>query len=312
MMFRMVVNSNHYDYCKNSSEGKGLRMGKAICNYGVKILFLFCISFVTYEAFMNGADGKANKFILVFVIGISLAALILIKFWVRRYQLFFEKHFVKILTGYLFILFVVQIVCGIHLRYQPMWDLDSVYGGAVSWLENGNIDAYKDYFYYFPNNLGLLIFFRAYFGLLYLFLGNGMDYFTVAVVAGSIMLTVFRFSVVWIAKAAWYGVRNCYDGSASVLYTIIFCCGCILYRCDVYGCSATCLSSLSIFKRRGFLEGKNCDVFGDGIYRSDWNGNKIYGYYYCNCHWAGNASAGNMEEMPEYGSSAYSDNLRSI
>lgn len=175
-------------------------MGKAIGNYGVKILFLLCISFVAFEAYMNGADGKANKFILVFVIAVSLAVLILTKFWVRRYQLFFEKHFVKILTGYLLILFVVQIACGIHIRYQPMWDLDAVYGGAVSWLENGNIDAYKDYFYYFPNNLGLLVFFRAYFGLLSLFFGNEMDYFIAAVVIGSIMLTVFRFSVIWIAK----------------------------------------------------------------------------------------------------------------
>ncbi len=175
-------------------------MGKVICSYGVKILFLLCISFVAYEAFMDGADGKADKLVMGLVITLSLAVLLLTRFWVRRHLQFFEKHFVKILAGYLLVLFVVQILCGIHLRYEPMWDLDSVYGGAISWLKYGNIDSYKDYFYYFPNNLGLLIFFRAYFGLLYLFLGNGMDYFAAAVVMGSVMLTVFRFSVVWIAK----------------------------------------------------------------------------------------------------------------
>ena len=33
-----------------------------------------------------------------------------------------------------------------------------------------------------------------------MFLGNGMDYFAAAVVMGSVMLTIFRFSVVWIVK----------------------------------------------------------------------------------------------------------------
>ena len=260
-------------------------MGKAIGNYGVKILFLLCISFVAFEAYMNGADGKENEFRLVFVIAVSLAVLILTKFWVRRYQLFFEKHFVKILTGYLLILFVVQIACGIHIRYQPMWDLDAVYGGAVSWLENGNIDAYKDYFYYFPNNLGLLVFFRAYFGLLSLFFGNEMDYFIAAVVIGSIMLTVFRFSVIWIAKRL-LGTE--------------------------YGIVMMVLLLLSIFKRRGFMEGKDSAICGDGVDCSNRNGDKIYSYYYCNCHWDRNASSRGMEEMPVYGGGAYCDNLRSV
>ena len=126
-------------------------MGKVICSYGVKILFLLCISFVAYEAFMDGADGKADKLVMGLVITLSLAVLLLTRFWVRRHLQFFEKHFVKILAGYLLVLFVVQILCGIHLRYEPMWDLDSVYGGAISWLKYGNIDSYKDYFYYFPD-----------------------------------------------------------------------------------------------------------------------------------------------------------------
>jgi hypothetical protein len=175
-------------------------MGKAVCNFSVKVLFLLCISFVAFEAYMNGADGKADKVVLVVLIAVSFAVLVLTKYLARRYLKFFDKNFIKILAAYLLVLTAVQIFCGIHLRYEPMWDLDSVYGGAICWLENGTIDAYQDYFYYFPNNLGLLVFFRAYFGLLHLFLGNGMDYFVAAVVICSIMITIFRLSVVWIAK----------------------------------------------------------------------------------------------------------------
>ena len=175
-------------------------MGKTICSYGVKLLFLFCISFVAFEAYMNEADGKADKFVLVLIIAGALAILLLAKYWIQKFQPFFEKHFIKILAGYLLVLLVVQVFCGIQLRYTPMWDLDSVYGGAVSWLENGNIDAYQDYFCYFPKNLGLLVFFRGYFGVARLFMGNNPVYFAAAVVMGSIMITLFRFSVIWITK----------------------------------------------------------------------------------------------------------------
>lgn len=175
----------------------------------VKLLFLCCISFVTFEAYMNGADGKADKFFLAFVIAGALGILLLAKHWIQRFSAFFEKNFYLILAVYLCILFVLQIICGIHLRYIPMWDLGAVYDGAVSWLENGNIDAYQEYFYYFPNNLGLLVFYRIFFGIGYLFAGEGTDYFAVAVAAGSIAVTVFRMSVVLIAKrllGAEYGI----------------------------------------------------------------------------------------------------------
>ena len=248
-------------------------MGRVICSYGVKILFLLCISFVAYEAFMDGADGKADKLVMGLVITLSLAVLLLTRFWVRRHLQFFEKHFVKILAGYLLVLFVVQILCGIHLRYEPMWDLDSVYGGAISWLKYGNIDSYKDYFYYFPNNLGLLIFFRAYFGLLYLFLGNGMDY-----------ADHFPFQCCLdCKKAAGDGVRCCYDGTVALVPAVIFCCSCVLYRCDVHGSPAVSIPSLSVFQGRGILEGKAPNICGDGSSSGNWDGNKIYGCNYCNC-----------------------------
>lgn len=184
-------------------------MGKTICNYGVKLLFLFCIAFVAFEAYMNGAEGRANKFVLVLWIAGTIAILLLAKFWIQKFHIFFEKNFKKILVGYLIVLFFVQIFCGIRLRYTPMWDLDSVYGGAISWLENGNIDSYKEYFYYFPNNLGLLVFFRIYFGMIHAFFGAGMDYFAAAVAAGSVAVILFRYSVIWITKKLFgtnYGV----------------------------------------------------------------------------------------------------------
>ena len=64
-------------------------MGRVICSYGVKILFLLCILFVVYEAFMDGADGKADKLVMGLVIALSLAVLLLTRFWVRRHLQFF-------------------------------------------------------------------------------------------------------------------------------------------------------------------------------------------------------------------------------
>lgn len=178
-------------------------MIKGICNYGVKLIFLCCITFVAFvviEDYMCGADKRADKFILILIVAAALAILLLSRHWIIKYHLFFEKYFNQLLALYLGVLFVVQILVGVHLRYTPTWDLGSVYNGAISWLENGNIDAYKGYFYYFPNNLGLLCFFRGYLGLVRVFMRENPDYFVAAVVMGSVMVTLFRLSVIWITK----------------------------------------------------------------------------------------------------------------
>lgn len=177
-----------------------ISMGRRIGTYTVKWLFLLCIAFVAFEAYINGADNQANKLWLLVLLAAGLTCLMVTRQIARKYRETIEKHCWKMTVGYLFILFVLQIMIGNVLRYTPTFDLDAVYGGAVSWVENGNIAAYQDYFYYFPNNLGLLTFFRILFGIAKTLSGSSVDYFFVGVIAGSVSLTVMRFSVIWICK----------------------------------------------------------------------------------------------------------------
>lgn len=173
---------------------------KTICLYGIKILFLLCITFVTFEVCMYRADNTVKLLPLLFIIVLVLGCLCLVKNFAEKYHYFFEKYLKILLFFYLLFTFILQIIFGNQVRYTPMWDLGSVYNGAISWIEQGNIDNYADYFYYFPNNLGLMLLFKGYFTIIHAIFGTRIDYFMTAIVLGSVAVTVFRFSVIWISK----------------------------------------------------------------------------------------------------------------
>lgn len=97
---------------------------------------------------------------------------------------------VWVVSVYLTLLFVLQVTFGILLEYGPICDVDAVYGGAIEWLGSGsftNNPEYEQYFYYFPNNLGLLTVFYLWFRLCTA-LGIGY-FFGMAVVLNALLAT---------------------------------------------------------------------------------------------------------------------------
>lgn len=148
---------------------------KTICLYGIKILFLLCITFVTFEVCMYRADNTVKLLPLLFIIVLVLGCLCLVKNFAEKYHYFFEKYLKILLFFYLLFTFILQIIFGNQVRYTPMWDLGSVYNGAISWIEQGNIDNYAEYFYYFPNNLGLMLLFKGYFTIIHAIFGTSID-----------------------------------------------------------------------------------------------------------------------------------------
>jgi len=194
-------------------------VSRAVCIYGIKVLFMLCIAFVAFESYMHRADGIVDTLPLLLVIFVTLGCLALSKYFAGRFQYVVEKYFTLFFIFYLLCTFILQIILGKQVRYTPMWDLGSVFHGAVSWAGKGNIDDFAEYFYYFPNNLGLTVLFRGYFTIVHTVLGEKTDYFMAALVLGSAVVTVFRFSVIQISRKL-FGEE--YAVTAAVLLLLCF------------------------------------------------------------------------------------------
>lgn len=101
-----------------------------------------------------------KRIVIIFIlIGIYIGIYALIK----RYKVLFLKYKNVILWTVLVCFFIVQLMIGNVLRVHPLYDYESVYVGAVDWVVTGDFSNYKEYFYYYPNNLGELFFLKCLF-----------------------------------------------------------------------------------------------------------------------------------------------------
>ena len=73
-------------------------------------------------------------------------------------EAFCDKIYPYCLIGFVILFGILQFSRIEELRFQPSFDLDAIYGGAIQWLETGSFPNYYDYFDWFPNNLGGLMF----------------------------------------------------------------------------------------------------------------------------------------------------------
>lgn len=125
------------------------------------------------------------------------------------------------------VLLAAQIGIGLSMRYVPAWDLDAIYGGAIEWVETSTFSSYTEYFQYFPNNLGGLLFYAALFKPVQLL--GGTDYFAAAVVANSVLITGTAALTVWIASK-WYGASGALWALAAIgLYAPVYFMGAVFY-----------------------------------------------------------------------------------
>lgn len=124
------------------------------------------------------------------------------------------RYFVPILVGAVLFLLAVQIPVGLSLRYDPIFDLEAIYRGAIEWVERGSFTHYRsstchsDYFAIFPNNLGGLSLLALIFKLGSLL--GFTDYFAMATVANALLsaiamvLTVLTARELFSQKAALF------------------------------------------------------------------------------------------------------------
>jgi len=123
----------------------------------------------------------------------------------------FAKNYYVILGAFMVLMFISQIVFGYILRFDPIFDLEAVYRGALEWVNTGTFGSYKSstcyesYFYIFPNNLGCLAFLAVIFKIANIF--NITDSFMVATAVNSILSVSTMCLTSLICKRLW-GIRH--------------------------------------------------------------------------------------------------------
>lgn len=98
-----------------------------------------------------------------------------------------ERNYKKIIWIFATIMCMFQIIFGIVLRSNPLFDVGAIHHGAIEWVNTGDFKSYHEYFYYFPNNLGSMSFLFVIYKLSSLI--GITDFYAVAVVINSIMIT---------------------------------------------------------------------------------------------------------------------------
>lgn len=175
-------------------------MVKNVLKKAVVIIFLIVISIIIVDGPLCSVSENTSALFLVFPVAAGIALLLWAKKMFCRHEDKLEKRFDQVFVIYLALMFVLQIASVGTLRFSPKWDLDAVYGGAISWINNGDLHEYNDYFLWFPNNFGLLTIYKFVFSIFHGIFGEKTDYFLIASTMGCISLTVTRYSVVKICK----------------------------------------------------------------------------------------------------------------
>ena len=160
------------------------------------LLFAICFTFTAINIILHNTYYKALH--LICVTTICLVGLTIIYKNLSKNEKFIEKNYNKILISFGIGMFIIEIVLGIALRYDPLWDVGAIHKGAIEWVETGTFENYYEYFYRFPNNLAAMAFLHLFFKIASIF--GIKDYFAVSVVINSIMVSCTTVIVSLICK----------------------------------------------------------------------------------------------------------------
>lgn len=148
----------------------------------------------------------------------AIVFLYFLLFFLRRTQgkeTFCDKIYPYCLIGFIILFGIFQISRTEELRFQPSFDLNAIYGGAIQWLETGSFPDYYDYFDWFPNNLGGLTFLYFMFRIGTVFTG---DYFLIAAYSNGLLL-LLALVVTSLTVHKLFGSRH---GLLTLLISICF------------------------------------------------------------------------------------------
>lgn len=134
---------------------------KKITDSMYKILYVFMtVVFVKLLLDILGRDfvprtlGESAMRVLGWLIGI--AACFGVYRLIKKTESIWEKYGTLVVCVFSVIFFVIQMVLGNELRVNPLYDFSSIYHGAVDWVVTGSFERFYDYYYYYPNNLGVM------------------------------------------------------------------------------------------------------------------------------------------------------------
>ena len=124
------------------------------CIYSFKILFIVSFTLILFNVLFNREiyDYFAPVLILLGLLTIGIIFFIYYKIPNKLT----EERYLKILLTLGCILFITELVFTLFLRFDPIYDLEAVFKGAISWVETGNFTDYDsntchaNYFYIFP------------------------------------------------------------------------------------------------------------------------------------------------------------------
>lgn len=150
------------------------------------LLFGAVFTFVTVNTVLRNEYFKPLWIAVVTVI--CLAALVLIYRIFEKYEKFLDRHYTKILAVFLAVMFVSELIFGIILRYDPMWDVGAVQKGAAEWARTGTFAEYYWYYSGFQNNLGSMAFLALFFKIALIF--GITDFYAVGVFITCVMLCI--------------------------------------------------------------------------------------------------------------------------
>ncbi|WP_010243149.1 glycosyltransferase family 39 protein [Acetivibrio cellulolyticus] len=171
---------------------------KNILVYMFCAFFAICFSYLLANILLKNSEYNYKKMTLTVFIVISVSLLAFIYTRLSKHEAFFIKHYKPILAAFLSIMLILQISFGLLLRFKPDFDMDSVYQGAIDWVQTGSFTNYYNYYYYFPNNLGSMGFLHFFFKIASFF--GIKDFFLVGMLLNSLLSISMMFVVFQICK----------------------------------------------------------------------------------------------------------------
>ena len=180
----------------------------------------FVIAFAPGIIFIFFRSRTGTSHILLPFITVVLVLPLLINAWRltgRIAPAISEKYHRIILSAFLALSAIIQLILGNRLRFVPMWDVEAIFDGARYWALTGSLDnptffhiTYERYFAMFQNQWGSVFLFRMLFSV-YDFFG-GSDFHWPAL--------VWNVAMVQVMAVALYSAANRLKGRRAGLYVL--------------------------------------------------------------------------------------------
>ncbi len=167
--------------------------------------FAVCFSYLLTNILLKNSEHNYKRLTLSVCILITVFLLTLIYKVFAKHEAFLCKNYKPILVTFLAVMMVLQVSFGLLLRFKPDFDMESVYQGAIDWVQTGSFSKYYDYYYYFPNNLGSMGFLYFFFKVASLF--GIKDFFNAGMFLNSI-LSVSMMFVVFLTCKRLLGIKQ--------------------------------------------------------------------------------------------------------